>query len=57
MKKPIALIVGILSLMPLGQPLLIKTGIALVTSKIVILNSDSALAESAEFYNKRGNEK
>ena len=43
--------------MPLGQPLLIKTGIALVTSKIVILNSDSAIAESAEFYNKRGNEK
>ena len=57
MKKRTAFIGAILSLMPLGQPLLIKTGIALVTSKIVILNSDSAIAESAEFYNKRGNEK
>ena len=57
MKKRTAFIGVILSLMPLGQPLLIKTGIALVTSKIVILNSDSAIAESAEFYNKRGNEK
>ena len=57
MKKRTAFIGAILSLIPFGQPLLIKTGIALVTSKIVILNSDSAIAESAEFYNKRGNEK
>ena len=57
MKKRTAFVGAILSLIPLGQPLLIKTGIALVTSKIVILNSDSAIAESAEFYNKRGNEK
>ena len=57
MKKRTAFIGVILSLMPLGQSLLIKTGIALVTSKIIILNSDSAIAESAEFYNKRGNEK
>ena len=57
MKQRAVFIGAILSLMPLGQPLLIKTGIALVTSKIVILNSDSAIAESAEFYNKRGNEK
>ena len=57
MKKRTAFIGAILSLMPLGQSLLIKTGIALVTSKIIILNSDSAIAESAEFYNKRGNEK
>ena len=57
MKKRTVFIGAILSLIPLGQPLLIKTGIALVTSKIVILNSDSAIAESAEFYNKRGNQK
>ena len=57
MKKRSAFIGAILSLIPLGQPLIIKTGIALVTSKIVILNSDSAIAESAEFYNKRGNQK
>ena len=57
MKKRTAFIGAILSLIPFGQPLLIKTGIALVTSKIVILNSDSAIAESAEFYNKLGNAK
>ena len=57
MKKRTVFIGAILSLIPLGQPLLIKTGIALVTSKIIILNSDSAIAESAEFYNKRENQK
>jgi len=57
MKKRTAFIGAILSLMPLGQPLLIKTGIALVTSKIVIFNSDWAIAESAEFYYERGNDK
>ena len=57
MKKRTAFIGAILSLMPFGQPLLIKTGISLVTAKIVILHSDWAKAESAEFYYKRGNEK
>ena len=57
MKKRTAFIGAILSLIPLGQPLLIKTGIALITSKIVILNSDSAIAESAEIYFKLGNQK
>ena len=57
MKKRTAFIGAILSLMPLGQPLLIKTGISLVTLKTVILHSDWAIAESAEFYYKSGNEK
>ena len=54
MKKRTAFIGAILSLIPLGQPLLIKTSIALVTSKMVIFNSDWAIAESAEFYFKLG---
>ena len=57
MKKRTAFIGAILSLIPLGQPLLIKTAISLVTLKIVILHSDWAIAESAEFYYKSGNEK
>ncbi len=57
MKKRTAFIGAILSLMPLGQPFLIKTSIALVTAKIVIFNSDWAIAESAEFYFKLGNQK
>ena len=57
MKKRTAFIGAILSLMPLGQPLLIKTGISLVTLKTVILHSDWVIAESAELYYKSGNEK
>ena len=57
MKKRIAFFGAILSLIPLGQPLLIKTGVIFATAKIVIFNSDWAIAESAEFYNKRGDEK
>ena len=57
MKKRTAFIGAILSLIPFGQPLLIKTGIALVTTKIVIFNSDWAIAETAEFYFKLGNQK
>ena len=57
MKKRTAFIGAILSLLPLGQPLLIKTAISLVTLKTVILHSDWAIADSAEFYYKSGNEK
>ena len=57
MNKRIACVGAILSLIPFGQPLLFKTGVNFVAAKIVILNSDLAIAESAEFYNKRGNEK
>ena len=57
MKKRTAFIGAILSLIPLGQPLLIKTSIALVTSKIVIFNSNWAIAESEDFYFELGNQK
>ena len=57
MNKRIACVGAILSLIPFGQPLLFKTGVNFVAAKIVILNSDMAIAESADFYNKRGNEK
>ena len=57
MKKRAVFIGAILSLLPLGQPLLIKTAISLVTLKTVILHSDWAIADNAEFYYKSGNEK
>jgi len=57
MKKRTAFIGAILSLIPFGQPLLFKTGVIVATAKIVIFNSDWAIAESAEFYYKRGNDK
>ena len=57
MKKRTAFIGAILSLIPFGQPLLFKTGAIVATAKIVIFNSDWAIAESAEFYYKRGNDK
>ncbi len=50
MKKRTAFIGAILSLIPFGQPLLFKTGVIVATAKIVIFNSDWAIAESAEFY-------
>ena len=57
MKKRTAFIGAILSLIPFGQPLLFKTGVIVATAKIVIFNSDWAIAESAEFYFKLGNQK
>ena len=57
MKKRTAFIGAVLSLIPFGQPLLFKTGVIVATAKIVIFNSDWAIAESAEFYYKRGNDK
>ena len=57
MKKRTDFIGAILSLIPFGQPLLFKTGAIVATAKIVIFNSDLAIAESAEFYYERGNDK
>ena len=57
MKKRTAFIGAILSLVPFGQPLIFKTGVIAVAAKIVIFNSDWAIAESAAFYYKRGNDK
>ena len=57
MKKRTAFISAILSLIPLGQPLLIKTGIFLSTSGIIIFNSQKVNANNNNFYFKRGIEK
>ena len=57
MKKRTAFISAILSLIPLGQPLLIKTGIFLSTSGIIIFNSQKVNAEDNNFYFNRGVDK
>ena len=57
MKKRTAFIGAILSLIPLGQPSLIKSGFFLSTSTITFFNSSRVIAESSEFYNERGNDK
>ena len=54
MKKRTAFIGAILSLIPLGQPLLIKTGIFLSTSGITILSSQKVNADNATSYFKLG---
>ena len=57
MKKRTTFIGAILSLIPLGQPLLIKTGVFLYASGLILNLSEIAQAESAEFYTNRGNKK
>ena len=57
MKKRTALIGAILSLIPLGQPLLIKTGVVLSSTAVMLSLPEKALAESAVFYYNRGNDK
>ncbi|MBO8203586.1 tetratricopeptide repeat protein [Prochlorococcus marinus] len=56
MKKRTAFFGAILSLMPIGQPFLVKGGVSLVTSAIIFHNK-KINAESAEFYNNRGIDK
>ena len=54
MKKRTAFIGAILSLIPFGQPLIIKTGVVLSCSALVILMPEKVNAESANFYDKQG---
>ena len=54
MKKRTAFIGAILSLIPLGQPLLIKTGVVLSGSALIILMPVKVNAESANFYDYQG---
>ena len=54
MIKRTAFIGTILSLIPLGQPLIIKTGVVLSGSALVILMPEKVNAESAYFYDKQG---
>ena len=50
MKKRIAFIGAILSLIPIGQPLLIKTGAVLSTTGLILSIPEKAQADSATFY-------
>ena len=57
MKKRTAFIGAILSLVPLGQPLLIKTGVVLSSSLVMLYSTEKVNADNAVFYFKRANEK
>ena len=57
MKKRTAFIVAILSLIPLGQPLIIKTGVALSTTGLMLYVPEKSQAESADFYFNRAYDK
>ena len=57
MKKLTAFIAGILSFLPLGQPLLIKTSLVLSSSGLMLLVPEKANAENADFYFDRAFEK
>ena len=57
MKKRTAFIGAILSLIPLGQPLIIKTGVALSSTGLMLLVSDNVYANDGVDYFNLGNEK
>ena len=57
MKKRTAFIGAILSLIPLGQPLLIKTGLVLSTAGLIISVTEKVNAETSTFYFSRAFEK
>ena len=47
-------IAAALSLMPIGQTLMVGTGAALTTTAVLLSVPEKAQAESAEFYYNRG---
>ena len=53
MKKRTAFIGAILSLIPLGQPLLIKTGVVLSSTGLMIALPKKVNAETSTFYFNR----
>ena len=57
MKKRTAFVGAILSLMPLGQPLLIKTVVVLSSAGLMIVLPEKANAENSTFYFNRAFEK
>ena len=57
MKKRTAFIGAILSLIPLGQPLMIKTGVVLSTTGLILSFPEKLNAESADYYIDRANKK
>ena len=57
MKKRTAVIAALVSLMPLGQTVLIGTGAALTSTAVMLSVPEKAQAESAGFYYNRANQK
>ena len=57
MKKRTAVIGAFLSLLPLGQPLVIGTSALLTSSALMLTIPEKIQAESADFYINRGDEK
>ena len=57
MKKRTAVIGALVSLMPLGQPLMIGIGTALTNTAVMLTVPEKAKAESASFYYNRGIDK
>ena len=57
MKKRTAFIAALLSLIPIGQPFLVKGGVSLLTSAFVVLHHEKVNAESAQFFINRGVDK
>ena len=54
MKNRTALIGTFLSLLPLGQPLVVGTGAVFTSSAVILSTPEKARAESADFYFNRG---
>ena len=54
MKQRTAFIGAILSLIPLGQPFFMKTGLSLSTTGLMLLVPKKVTAESAYFYDRQG---
>ena len=57
MKKRTALIGAILSLIPISQPLLFKTGVALSSFAVILFVPEKVFANSADFYFDRARKK
>ena len=57
MKKRTAVICGILSLIPFGQPLLIKTGVVLSSTGLMLTLPEKVNAESYDYYINLAQEK
>ena len=57
MKKRTAFIGAILSLIPFGQPLIIKTGLVLSTASYMVSFPENLYARDAAFYLNRANKK
>ena len=57
MKKGTAFIGAILSLIPLGQPLIIKTGVLLSTTGLILAVSENVYAKTSAFFYNRGSDR